>query len=518
MAFNNVIINKGEGGLGRPLPGTDFISGLLFYSASLPTGFSSGSRIKTVFSVEDAEALGILDTHVGETASTATYLVTTKFTTGDSFKLTCATIASTSPIQADATAGTVTLLDYTADATAATNTTTSATAIAAAINALTYIHGFTATSNTATVTITAAPGQGLFLNTGTPYVKTETGAIAGTLTQNVVAGVPSEIDIMHYHVSEYFRLQPSGKLYIGIYATADATTFDSITLMQNFAVGEIKQLGVYQKTTAFALSQLTTIQSKLTALEALSLPIWSVIYGAEISGTADLTGYANNLHTLTAPQVSVTFAQDGAATGFTLFKATGKSISNVGEALGAVSLSPVNESIAFLKRYQVATYELDYSAFSNGQLWTALSDGARVNLDTLGYWVLRKIVGLGGTYHNRPYTAVSQTSDFAYVPNNRVMFKAIQNVRAFLLPETGGNVTVNADGTLTNDVIGYFKGIGQNALDPMLNDNEISGYQILIDPSQDVASTNNLTVTVKIQPRPTADFITVNIGFTLTLS
>lgn len=514
MALNNVTINKGQGGLGRPLDGSDFVAGLLFYSSALPSGFSSGSRIKTVFSVADAEALGITNTSIGETASTATYQVTTKFTTGDQFKLTCATIASTSPINADAIAGTVTLLDYTADATAATNTTTSATAIAAAINALTYLHGFTATSNTATVTITAVPGQGLFLNTGTPYVKTETGAIAGTLVQNVVTGVPSEIDILHYHVSEYFRMQPQGKLYIGVYATADVGTFASITLMQNHANGEIKQLGIYQKSSAFTTAQCNTIQSVCSALEVLNKPIWAAIYGAEISGTADLTGYATNLKTLSDPQVSVTIAQDGAARGFKLFKATGKSITNVGECLGTASLAAVNESWAWLAKFQVSTSELDTVAFANGQLFGALSDGAIVNLDTLGFSFLRKVIGLSGTYHNRPYTAVSASNDFSFIPANRVMYKAIASVRTKLLPETASPVTVNADGTLTNDVIGYFKGLSQQALDPMLSAAEISNYGIIINPDQNVVSTAVLIVTVQIQPRGTADFIVVNIGFT----
>lgn len=51
---NNVIFNKGQGGLGRPLAGTDYISGMLFYSATLPSGFNSSNRIKIVYSVEEA--------------------------------------------------------------------------------------------------------------------------------------------------------------------------------------------------------------------------------------------------------------------------------------------------------------------------------------------------------------------------------------------------------------------------------------------------------------------------------
>lgn len=519
MALNDVRVNKGQGGLGRKLPGTDYVSGLLFYSgATLPIGFTSTDRIKTIFSVADAVTLGVTNTSLGETASTGTYLVTTKFTVGDNFKLTCATIDSANPIQATATAGTITLCNYTGVTADAVSTTTSATAIASAINALTYLTGFTATSATATVTITAPTGQGIFLNSGTPYVKTETGAIAGTLTQNVVAGIASDIDILYYHISEFFRMQPQGKLFVGIYALADIGTWAAITSMQNFAVGEIKQLGIYQKNTAFATSQLNGIQSVCSALEVLHKPIWNVQYAAEISGTADLTSMSTNLKALSDPQVSATIGQDGAAQGFKLFKATGKSISNVGEILGSIALAKVSESIAWLAKFQVGTTELDTIAFSNGQLYSALSDGAITNLDTLGFCILRKVIGLSGTFHNRPWTAVLPTSDYNEVHPNRTIFKAIANTRATLLPETGRPIFVNANGTLTEDTIGYFKGLVKQGLDSMVRNTELSNYVVIIDPAQDVLGTGELVVTVQLLPVGTANMIVVNIGFTNVLT
>ena len=165
MAFNNVIFNKGRGGLGRALAGTDYISGLLIYTgATLPSGFDSSHRIKIVYSVQDAEDLGITNTSLGETKSTATYLVTTKFAANDTFALTCATIASTSPIAADATAGTVTLCSFTAVTADAVSITTSGDRIALEINNGTPTHGFTAINAAGTVTITAVAGQGIHPN------------------------------------------------------------------------------------------------------------------------------------------------------------------------------------------------------------------------------------------------------------------------------------------------------------------------------------------------------------------
>lgn len=60
--MNDVIFNRGEGGLGRALAGEDHISGLLAFLASadaLPS-FSS-QKIQVIYSIEEAEALGILN-------------------------------------------------------------------------------------------------------------------------------------------------------------------------------------------------------------------------------------------------------------------------------------------------------------------------------------------------------------------------------------------------------------------------------------------------------------------------
>ena len=60
--MNDIIFIKGQGGLGRPLAGEDYISGLLFYAdnADLPSGWDTSNRVKAIYSVVDAESKGIL--------------------------------------------------------------------------------------------------------------------------------------------------------------------------------------------------------------------------------------------------------------------------------------------------------------------------------------------------------------------------------------------------------------------------------------------------------------------------
>jgi hypothetical protein len=59
--MNDVIFNRGNGALGRPLPARDHVSALCFpmADANLPSGFATDDRIHKVYSVKEAEDLGI---------------------------------------------------------------------------------------------------------------------------------------------------------------------------------------------------------------------------------------------------------------------------------------------------------------------------------------------------------------------------------------------------------------------------------------------------------------------------
>ena len=61
MALNDIVFNRNKSGLGAPLLSKDHVSGIIFYNDALPSGFASSSRIKTVFSIEEAEDLGIVE-------------------------------------------------------------------------------------------------------------------------------------------------------------------------------------------------------------------------------------------------------------------------------------------------------------------------------------------------------------------------------------------------------------------------------------------------------------------------
>jgi hypothetical protein len=511
MSLNNIVFILGQGGLGRPLPGEDFVSGMSFYTGTLPSGFTTTARVKQVFSVAEAEALGIKSDYSDATAATSTNTVTAAGTNGDII-----TIQVTEPT------GVVTLATYTKASTEATADAV-AVAMAALINAGTVNHGYTATADgtpAGELIITAPKKLGIYLNTKSPaFVENPTSSTFAVTIAAFTGGVASAQAVYHYHISEFFRRQPKGNLFIGMYAVpGGAYDFAEIATMQNFAAGKIRQVGVFKNTAAaFSTADITALNTVLTAQGELHKPLMGV-YAADISGTADLTAMADAA-ALTAPYVLPCIGQDGAALGAFLFATTGKSVGTLGATLGALSYANVAEDIAWVEKFNMSNgTELDVPAFANGQLVRDLSEGLLGNLQDKAYNFLRTFVGVAGSYFNEDRTAVTVQSDYAYASNVRVIQKARRGVYAGLIPALNSPITLNADGTLTDVSIEYLDTLARKNLYQMRRDSEISDFDTTISAVQNVLSTGKIVVSVNIVPIGVARNFVVNIGFNVALS
>lgn len=508
MALNDVVFIKGQGGLGRPLPGKDFISGFVFYTAVLPSGFDTANRMKHIFSTDDAKALGINLTYSDETKATGSYLFTNAGATGDTVEFKVQEYS-----QSNNLTGLVSLGAYTRQSTD-TTVNLLATSYAAAINAGTLTHGYTAAAATATVTITSRAGLGVFLNTGTPLTAVITGTIAGTITQ-FSGGVYSKLSQWYYHISEYFRMNPKGDLYVGLFPIPSTYDFAEIQTLQNFANGEIRQFAAFADGTTYTSAKVqaaNTIANTLDVLHKNTQVLVTFDYSAAtLSALADLSLLNSN-------KVSVVIGQDGFALGNSIFKATGRSITSLGAVLGIVSTSKVSNDIAWIALYNIAGgAENDVAAFANGQLFNNQTASALAFLDTSRYIFLIKQTGLAGTWVNDSHTCILLSSDYAYIENNRTIDKAIRNLRTFYLPNLASAIKLNSDGTLSNTSIAYFEGLGNQALDQMVRDLELSGKNVTVDPVQNVLSTSLLRVSVQLLGIGVARNIQVGIKYVLSL-
>lgn len=517
MALPNVNFIIGANGLGAVAPGQDYISGLVFYSASLPSGFSSSAREKQFFSISDAVSAGITGTSSDETKAVAKLVIGGTPAVGDTYKLVYTGIK-----------GAVTIVDtYTLVTADAVSVTTAASKLKDLINAGTATHGFTATSSTGTILITTKAGEGIFPNSGTPYSGTVTGGSTFTFTQptgsgSTVLGVASVFDVMYYHISEYFRLNPTGNLWVGIYSVPSPFTGAEVITLQNASNYTCRQIGVYYTNASYATSQVTSLQTQVTTLA--SNYKWTTIqYAGDISAVTDLSTLGD-LSQLTASGVSVVIGQDANAQGAKLYSATGKTISCLGAVLGAVSSANVNDSIAYPAKFNFSNgIELDVIGFGNGQTWKALDSSSPnlfTTLDNYNYIFLRKFVGVTGSFANGDYTAITRANDYAYISRNRVIQKAQRLLyTAYVYYLNFNNLVLNADGTISENSASGLEAVGSDALSVLLQTpTAISGQIVSIPRNQKPLTNSTLNVTVRIQPKPNAAFILITIGYVATLS
>lgn len=396
MALPNVNINIGQGGLGRPLPGKDHFSSILFYTpngtTTLPTGFGT-DRIKQVFSLKEAEDLGIVST-------------------------------------------------------------------------------------------------------------------------NVVFAV------LQYHVAEFFRIQPLGVLFIGIFEQLLSPNYLEIDLIQKEADGQIRQMGIYE-TIALANASIDLIQGVVTTLRTADKQPMSVLYGANIFAVATVATLAD-LRTLSDSSVSVVIGQDGSGVGAALFVTNGESITTLGTSLGAVALASVSESIAHVENFNLQIgNEYDIVVFANGESVKEKSQSFLNTLNDKGYIFLRKFTesDFAGSFHNDSHTAIAASNDLATIENNRTIDKASRLILGGLLPRLNSPLVVDPiTGRLSEATIAIFKNDTELALETMLVNAEVSGLEVIIDPEQNVLTTSQIDITVNIVPVGVARQINFTIGFTLQLS
>jgi hypothetical protein len=322
----------------------------------------------------------------------------------------------------------------------------------------------------------------------------------------------NEYGIIWYHVNEYFRMQPQGALYVGIFATGSANSYNDLQTLQNASQGTIRQIGVYESV-PFSTGNVTLLQTMANTLSFTNYMPAEIFYQPNFKGLTLST--LTDLSALTANNVSVLVGQDGAGLGAQLYTSLGKTIGCVGTFLGSVALAAVEESVAWPYKFNVDSgTEFDTLAFATGDLYSNLSVGLINQLDSRRYVYPKKLVGLNGSFWNNPYTAVSPTNDLCFVFRNRVIHKAERNLRTVMTPELARNIYFNADGTINFGTIKYWETLCEQQLASMVQNGELSAYNVFINPTQKTESTNVLTINVELLPVGVANNIIINIGFT----
>ncbi len=324
------------------------------------------------------------------------------------------------------------------------------------------------------------------------------------------------VRVLHYQLSEIFRVNPGISLYVGIFTKPTTYKFTEIKTVQNFASGRIRQMAVWCGDKEFNADDVTVIQGVADALDEENAPL-SVLYAPKVTSVgnmpADVAG-ANQC------RVSVVIAQAGSGTGAELYadeanSETRASVSAIGVVLGLLSSAAVHQSIGWVKNFPTG---VNVPAFGDGTLYRDLDKALVEQLDSSRYLFFVTHVGQSGSYVNDSHTMDSAISDYAMIESVRTMDKAVRGIRTYLIPELGGNIYVDADtGKMQAYSIDHLKTTANKALEDMEKAGELSGYKVDIDPEQDILSTSEVEIVIKQVAVGVMRRIKVKIGFAKTV-
>lgn len=327
--------------------------------------------------------------------------------------------------------------------------------------------------------------------------------------ESAIASIASEgYEVAKYHIEEYFRMQPAGRLWVG-FAGTNSDLGTEVEAMQTFAEGEIRQMAVWNGTEQASDADITSLQTAATKLETVGSPL-SILYtamGAEGLTTSRKAGNCN---------VSVVIGEDlsvgNKAETIRIAEKEGsgyKAISAIGACLGCVSLANVNESIAWVAKFNLG--------FSSVGLIGGVPVSDKTGLDGKGFLFLVKYDGVAGAYWNDSHTMDVATSDYNSIESVRTIDKACRGVRTYLLPYLASPVYLNDDGTMRADSLANLKNVAGQALEAMERAGELSGYVVEIDAKQNILVNSTVEFVIKNVAVGVMRNIKIKIGYVTNL-
>jgi hypothetical protein len=325
--------------------------------------------------------------------------------------------------------------------------------------------------------------------------------------------------IVYEHIKEFFRINPNGVLWVLLVAKSvsfadmvDKTIPTTAKKLLIDANGDINLLGAaYNPTTAVSTDTdlLAAIpKAQLLAEEEWDLhrPVHIILEGKGFDST-NIT----DLHSLEVPNISVFVGQNPTVSAIS---AHTHRYGAIGTLLGAVSLSAVNESASWVRKFPLLGDNLQDFAIMNVKS-TALTESLKSDINAAGYIFFNRPARRTNIYLNDTHTGAPLTSDFLYIENNRCINKATRLIYDVLLDDLNAPIKVNpATGKLPAVVIKAMEALGNKAIEEgMLKADELSGFSFTIDENQNILSSSELATELTLTPTGTARKITVKLGF-----
>lgn len=363
--------------------------------------------------------------------------------------------------------------------------------------------------------LTGVPETGGY-EIGTPVLLTSLSSLAEegiSLAENPFA---------YRQVKEFYAEAGTGaKLYLML--VNDATTVLDISdngndegarKLLNFANGKIRLLGIMTDDDALeislgepvtitnginahvytAINQLNTLAEEYFAAQQ---PFRCVIGATSYSGTH--TALANLTEGTHRNRVAVMLGDTKPGSG-----------ACVGLLLGRLSAVPVMRKVSRVRTGQLTNAEAwlgpEQVEAANGDLPPIAGKGF------ITWWTYPNV---GGYFFSGDDTCSAVTDDYHFIARGRVVDKAHILAYTTFVQEVDDEVPVNEDGTMD---AGFCKWLSQQIVNQvnqvMVANKEISSVECVIDPAQNVLSTNQVNVLLRLIPVGYATNIEISLGFT----
>lgn len=322
----------------------------------------------------------------------------------------------------------------------------------------------------------------------------------------------ADVAMMRYHLSEVFRMNAGAKVWVKCIAsgTGDAADLAEVATVQQLAQGECRQIGVWNGYEEASATHIVKLQTVATELEK-SGKNCSIVYSAKVDVESLQSAiYAQSGNSNVSMVIGQDLTEDGEAKAVAANMGDAQ-LGAVGTLIGSISLAKVNESIAWVQKFNCA---FDTVGFQDGTPLNALTTGELDTLDSKQFIYLVKYDGIAGSYWSDSHTLDIATSDYATIEAERTIDKACRGVRTYLLPQLGAPVYLTSDGKLRRDTLDSLQNTASQALEQMERDGELSGYAVEIDPEQNVLANSTLEFVIKNVAVGVMRRIKIKIGYT----
>ncbi len=293
---------------------------------------------------------------------------------------------------------------------------------------------------------------------------------------------------------------------------ADNTNADGAKKLLNYAGGKIKVLGLLTDDVAISGGG-----GSITVTNGLNADVYAAASNMRVLAAAYFaaekpfrcviggTSYSGTPGSLTDETAGTTNNRTAILIGDTVSGAS----ACVGLLLGVVSSIPVQRKIS-----RVRTGPLTNTAayLNTARIESAIGDAAIIS--GRGFITFTTYPNVSGYFFSGDPMLTATTDDYSMLARGRVIDKAHILAYTTFVQEVDDEVPVNADGTLD---AGFCKWLSQQIVNQVNNtmtaNKEISSVRCFIDPAQNILSTNQLNVVLRITPVGYATEIEISLGF-----